>query len=439
MIVRIMNFIFSFLLCMHFIPGALKSFLGVKSKMPTSRKERARTDKCLSTLKRKHLRSSLRLWEVAPKNNIIRTSKSPSIIPAGCLVSGSCTCLVTIAAVSLTSCTFNALDSNSWYCLLLLASYSVWDKSDSIRSSVQTLLSTLQITTLQYVPFRYLSRLWGKLCCIHVPYTLRPYIYGMYITMFGVNLQEADPPNVHFYSTLGEFFRRKINLKLRPISNVQVVSPVDGTVLHNGNIANGLVEQLKGVSFSVQQFLGPLLNDDNNIPLVEYSKRLMMDPLKNKLYNCVIYLAPGDYHRFHSPVEWTVLRRRHFVGDLKSVNPRMVSWFPDLFVTNERVALCGKWKYGFFSMTAIGATNVGSIVVYHDKELVTNQPQAKPGSYFDHQYKDGLKFFKGDPLGEFKLGSTVVLLYEAPREENVFSLTNGKIKIGQQLSLSFSS
>ena len=87
----------------------------------------------------------------------------------------------------------------------------------------------------------------------------------------------------------------------------------------------------------------------------------------NSLFFSVIYLAPGDYHRFHSPTAWVVEKRRHFVGELFSVSPWMAKRLEGLFVLNERVALLGRWRYGFFGMVPVGATNVGSIVVNFDQ------------------------------------------------------------------------
>lgn len=85
------------------------------------------------------------------------------------------------------------------------------------------------------------------------------------------------------------------------------------------------------------------------------------------LFFCVVYLAPGDYHRFHSPTAWVVERRRHFVGELFSVSPYVAKRIENLFVLNERVALLGRWRYGFFGMVPVGATNVGSIKVNFDQ------------------------------------------------------------------------
>lgn len=103
----------------------------------------------------------------------------------------------------------------------------------------------------------------------------------------------------------------------------------------------------------------------------------------NALFFAVIYLAPGDYHRFHSPAAWVVEKRRHFVGkfflhsfellslqvtgELFSVSPYIAKRLHNLFVLNERVALLGRWKHGFFSMVPVGATNVGSIKINFDQ------------------------------------------------------------------------
>jgi phosphatidylserine decarboxylase len=90
----------------------------------------------------------------------------------------------------------------------------------------------------------------------------------------------------------------------------------------------------------------------------------------NELFFAVVYLAPGDYHRFHSPSAWVVEKRRHFAGELYSVSPYIAKRLEGLFVLNERVALLGRWRHGFFSMIPVGATNVGSIIVNFDKVII---------------------------------------------------------------------
>jgi len=165
----------------------------------------------------------------------------------------------------------------------------------------------------------------------------------------------------------------------------------------------------------------------------------------NSLFFAVIYLAPGDYHRFHSPAAWVVERRRHFVGELFSVSPYMAKRLQNLFVLNERVALLGRWTYGFFGMVPVGATNVGSIKVNFDAALRTNmrpdKPQSRPppGSYTEASYASaspllgGQALKSGEEMGGFCLGSTIVLVFEAPRQFEFLVQEGQKIKVGQKL------
>ncbi|KXS18022.1 phosphatidylserine decarboxylase [Gonapodya prolifera JEL478] len=162
------------------------------------------------------------------------------------------------------------------------------------------------------------------------------------------------------------------------------------------------------------------------------------------LYFAVIYLAPGDYHRFHSPTEWVVERGRHFVGELFSVSPWMARSLGNLFALNERVALLGRWRYGFFSMVSVGATNVGSIKLNFDESLRTNAPRPKdpnshplPGQYTERSYRGlspalgGIPVFRADELGGFQLGSTIVLVFEAPLGFEFDVPVGEKVKMGQ--------
>ena len=172
-----------------------------------------------------------------------------------------------------------------------------------------------------------------------------------------------------------------------------------------------------------------------------------------ELFFAVIYLAPGDYHRYHSPTDWVVTLRRHFIGELYSVAPYFQRTLSNLFVLNERVSLLGYWKYGFFSMTPVGATNVGSIKVNFDKDLTTNtryqsphykdtndQPvKTKKHTCYEATYSKaspllgGYPVTKGQEVGGFMLGSTVVLVFEAPKSFK-FNIEKGqKVKMGQSL------
>ncbi|KAM3939530.1 phosphatidylserine decarboxylase proenzyme, mitochondrial isoform 2-T2 [Leptodactylus fuscus] len=297
--------------------------------------------------------------------------------------------------------------------------------------------NNLEVAIYKSVPTRLLSRAWGRLNQVELPTWLRKPVYSLYIWTFGVNMKEAAVEDLHHYRNLSEFFRRKLKPQARPVCDSHsVISPSDGKILHFGRVKNCEVEQVKGVTYSLESFLGPQTWTEN-LPI---SKNSFQDQLVtkegNELYHCVIYLAPGDYHCFHSPTDWNVHHRRHFPGSLMSVNPGVARWIKELFCYNERVVLTGGWKHGFFSLTAVGATNVGSIRIYFDRDLQTNSPRYSKGSHNDMSYvtnnnQDGIAMRKGEQLGEFNLGSTIVLIFEAPKDFT-FNLKAGqKIHFGE--------
>lgn len=161
----------------------------------------------------------------------------------------------------------------------------------------------------------------------------------------------------------------------------------------------------------------------------------------HRLFFCVIYLSPGDYHRFHSPAPWVVELRRHFPGELYSVAPSVAASLPNLFVVNERVALLGRWRHGFFSMTPIGATNVGSIQIHFDRNLRTNQHTKRQltGTFTEATYHAASRLLGGQPLapgdemGCFRLGSTVVLVFEAPESFRFHCRAGEHVRVGEAL------
>ncbi|XP_033089212.1 phosphatidylserine decarboxylase proenzyme, mitochondrial isoform X3 [Trachypithecus francoisi] len=310
-----------------------------------------------------------------------------------------------------------------------------------------------EVALYKSVPTRLLSRAWGRLNQVELPHWLRRPVYSLYIWTFGVNMKEAAVEDLHHYRNLSEFFRRKLKPQARPVCGLHsVISPSDGRILNFGQVKNCEVEQVKGVTYSLESFLGPrTYTEDLPFPPAascDSFKNQLVTREGNELYHCVIYLAPGDYHCFHSPTDWTVSHRRHFPGSLMSVNPGMARWIKELFCHNERVVLTGDWKHGFFSLTAVGATNVGSIRIYFDQapltpslspqDLHTNSPRHSKGSYNDfsfvtHTNREGVPMRKGEHLGEFNLGSTIVLIFEAPKDFNFQLKTGQKIRFGEAL------
>uniref|UniRef100_A0A8C6XM04 Phosphatidylserine decarboxylase proenzyme, mitochondrial n=1 Tax=Naja naja TaxID=35670 RepID=A0A8C6XM04_NAJNA len=303
--------------------------------------------------------------------------------------------------------------------------------------------SEWEVSLYKSVPTRLLSRAWGRLNNVELPTWLRKPVLSLYIWTFGVNMKEAAVEDLHHYRNLSEFFRRKLKPQARPVCNRHsVISPSDGKILSFGQVKNCEVEQVKGITYSLQSFLGPHANHDNcqNDPTscCESFQKQLVTKDSNELFHCVIYLAPGDYHCFHSPTDWKVSHRRHFPGALMSVNPGVARWIKELFCHNERVVLSGYWKHGFFSLTAVGAQNVGSIRIYCDQKLQTNSPRYSKGSFNDFSFvtskdHEGIPMRKGEHLGEFNLGSTIVLIFEAPKDFNFYLKPGQKIRFGEAL------
>ncbi|KAI8925556.1 phosphatidylserine decarboxylase-domain-containing protein [Entophlyctis helioformis] len=292
------------------------------------------------------------------------------------------------------------------------------------------------------LPLRTISRAWGWMNSLTVPTPMRSPLYRFYSWVFGCNLDEMADPDLSAYPNLGEFFYRSLKDGARtiaPPSQALLVSPADGRILHTGTVEpDGRIEQIKGLTYSVNALLGP------SVLAKTGSVGAAVAP-GNKLFFTVIYLAPGDYHRFHSPADWVVTRARHFAGELYSVSPFMARALNNLFVLNERVALLGQWAHGFFSYVPVGATNVGSIVVNMCPDLVTSLPEKQlalgvyerpitvPGTPAASKSIDAVSVRRGEEMGGFRLGSTVVLVFEAP-ETFSFAVEGGqKVKVGEPL------
>ncbi|KAF2070507.1 hypothetical protein CYY_008173 [Polysphondylium violaceum] len=279
-----------------------------------------------------------------------------------------------------------------------------------------------KVEYLKRIPFRMTSNLWGKIANIKIPENFRKPIYMTYSKVFGVNVNEAERP-VEEYESMADFFSRRLKEDARLIDlKHDLVSPVDGTVIYYGKVDNNSLEQVKGLTYSLEEFLG--------------EKEMAKIKGKN-LYHLGIYLSPGDYHGIHSPIDWSIQERYHFPGYLFPVAKVAVDNIPGLFALNERVVLSGQWKHGFFSLTPVGASNVGSIVMDFDKELSTNNPKdqsnirKEKSEYYHKSYTSPISSLRGNEVAFFKMGSTVILVFEVPQDKQ-FDFT---IKPGQHLKL----
>ncbi|TDH74069.1 hypothetical protein CCR75_001970 [Bremia lactucae] len=277
----------------------------------------------------------------------------------------------------------------------------------------KTMATERQLQSLKLFPYRAASRLWGKMHDKELPLWLRGPIYKAWTAVYNCNLDEMKYP-LQDYANLGEFFSRPLRDGLRPfdMDSGHIASPVDGTVASFGVVNDSTnvptLEQIKGARYRLDEFLGGLPSFfTKKMPIIE----------DKAMYHCVLYLAPGDYHRIHAPTNWLMEERRHFPGNLFPVNQLGARLIPSLFVENERVALLGEWEHGFFSLIAVGALNVGSIDLTKEPDFHSNisAQDRLVGHCFSKKYDCNVDAICGEELAKFKLGSTVVLVFEAPK------------------------
>ncbi|CAF3933717.1 unnamed protein product [Rotaria sordida] len=269
-----------------------------------------------------------------------------------------------------------------------------------------------KISIYKLLPLRLISRVMGWISRLYLPVWLRPLIFYFYIKIFSCNPHEMYNEDLKSYCTISEFFRRKIKMELRPIDKQSpIVSTCDGHVLTCGKVSRGLIEQVKGITYTASSFLGvPLTaglmkfqqqnktrsNSNYDYDDAHSYAESLLRYRSHALYYAVIYLAPGDYHRFHSPTEWQISWRCHYIGHLFSVNPKVANWLQNLFCLNERAA-------------------------YYDKPFQTIRNSNE------------ILLKRADNFGDFNFGSTVVLVFEAP-DNLVFNVKPGDpIKLGQSL------
>lgn len=250
------------------------------------------------------------------------------------------------------------------------------------------------------IPQHFLSKLMFKFTRLKTRWIYKAFTNWI-IKTYSVNLSEAKTQNIDDYECFNDFFTRELKDGVRPIGD-GFVSPVDGTLSQCGVIENGKLIQAKGKKYTLSALLGSGVNYQNF---------------------ATIYLAPGDYHRIHAPLDGKLLKMEYIGGDLFSVNNQTANSVDNLFARNERV-VC---HFDTYTIVLVGAIFVGSMeVVWHG--MIT----PPYGKRFVIDYTDkGISLKKGAELGRFNMGSTVVLL----SNNHEFDLQIGqKVKMGETIN-----
>ncbi|WP_070963490.1 archaetidylserine decarboxylase [Vibrio sonorensis] len=251
---------------------------------------------------------------------------------------------------------------------------------------------------LQYwIPQHALTRLVGKLASAKAG-GLTTAIIRWFIKQYKVNMSEALHSDPKHFKTFNEFFVRELKEGARPIAEGEtvIVHPADACVSQFGPINDGKLIQAKGHDFSAQELLGGDESLANEFSEGEFA---------------TLYLSPRDYHRVHMPCDGVLRQMIYVPGDLFSVNPLTAENVPNLFARNERVVCIFDTEFGPVAQVLVGATIVGSI------ELIwagTVTPPTGNTVYRWDYPAEGDKAVvlkKGEEMGRFKLGSTVINLF----------------------------
>lgn len=216
-----------------------------------------------------------------------------------------------------------------------------------------------------------------------------------FVGRYAVDMSEAADADVRSYGSFNDFFTRALKAGSRPIADVDFVCPVDGAISQFGLIDDHHILQAKGHRFTTTQLLGG-------------DAALAAQFRHGSFAN--LYLSPKDYHRLHMPCEGKLTRMIYVPGKLFSVNPVTARGVPNLFARNERVVCTfTSGEHGLFVMVLVGATIVGSMAtVWHG---VVNPKRTNETSIWDYT-NDDIVLEKGEEMGRFLLGSTVIMLFE---------------------------
>lgn len=249
---------------------------------------------------------------------------------------------------------------------------------------------TLFLTLQKILPQACLSRLAGKLAnCENT--TIKNRLIHLAMKRFKIELTDALIDDPTRYTSFNDFFTRRLKPEARPLdpNNQSIISPADGKITQTGKITEGKLIQAKGKYFSLKALTA------------ETAKETYTD-------FSVIYLSPSDYHRVHMPMDGKLTRMTYIPGKLFSVNELTAENIDGLFAKNERLICYFETDIGEVAVIFVGAMLVAGIeTVWH--KLVAPNYYSKI-THFDYSQQN-LFFHKGDEIGLFNFGSTIITLF----------------------------
>jgi phosphatidylserine decarboxylase len=246
------------------------------------------------------------------------------------------------------------------------------------------------------VPQHLLSRCTGWLAGLRGPQWLKNGVIRLFVRHFKVDMSEAEEPDYTRYSNFNAFFTRALREGARPIAEADVVCPADGAISQLGEIRQGMCFQAKGRYFGTRELLGGDLVRSQGFEGGRFA---------------TIYLSPRDYHRVHMPVAGRLTATSYIPGKLFSVNGTTADNVDRLFARNERLVCHFETERGPMAMVLVGAMVVAGIETVWSGQVA---PPPKCPMVTDYESAPApVALSKGEEMGRFKLGSTVILLFPA--------------------------
>jgi len=240
-----------------------------------------------------------------------------------------------------------------------------------------------------------LSRAVGALAACRWGFVKTPFIHW-FAKRYEVNLDEAKCSDLNQFKSFNDFFTRELKPGMRPIDSdgEALVSPADGAINQLGNIANGTLLQAKGRHFNLVNLLG--------------GDAELAEPFQEGCF-CTVYLSPKDYHRVHMPLTGRLTRMIHVPGNLFSVNQFTSAHVDGLFARNERVVCFFETERGPMALVLVGAMIVASVDTVWAGAVC---PGKIASAHINYEGQvPPVQIGKGEEMGRFKLGSTVVAVF----------------------------
>ena len=280
-----------------------------------------------------------------------------------------------------------------------------------------TIWERIKVWLFYLLPHHFLSRIIFYLSRLETSW--KDPLVRAYIKYFNVNMLDAERDSPADYRSFDAFFTRRLRPESRPVCDdaKTLAAPCDGTILEHGAITETTLFQAKEQEYTLFDLFG--------------GRQTYANYFKNGKF-CSIYLAPNDYHRVHMPVNGHLEMMTHVPGRLFSVAPYALRLIPRLYALNERVITVFTTPLGKIAIILIGAMNVGAIeTVWHG--LVT--PSTHRITCFDYVADKPVYLQRGDEMGCFHLGSTVILLSDDPQIQwNPAYLSDKTIRMGEEIA-----